>query len=169
MMQLKPLHDNVYIALSQIQLVGIAVPKHAIIYKNEYEHTLYICTHFPKNYAGRAKNVRLLCQYYDYMTYESNTVELCHNVMAARMFKAWENAFKPRAKSVYHEPDYSALMKHDRKRKNGSGGVRLNAYNDTICTEQIKYKQVTEAAYFANLNNAKSGNASVVASGIKLY
>lgn len=54
--------------------------------------------------------------------------------------------------------DYAtSLMAHDRARKKksqASGGS----------SENLTYKQVTVYAYWANLENSKSGNASVVAS-----
>ena len=70
--------------------------------------------------------------------------------------------------------DYQNMMKHDRKKKSGSGGVRLSAKSDEYTTDSLHYKQVTEPAYWASMGigyNGRpctnSGNASVVASNIR--
>ena len=63
--------------------------------------------------------------------------------------------------------DYENMMKHDRKNKRGTGGVRLSEKTDEYTTDAVRYKQVTELAYWANLSDSKSGNASVVASSIR--
>lgn len=53
------------------------------------------------------------------------------------------------------------MMKHERVQKSRSQGIR-------VVSDNMKYKQVTVYAYWENLNNPKSGNASVVCSNIMI-
>ena len=58
-------------------------------------------------------------------------------------------------KRIHERQNYEGMMKHERAKK--SSGMRKSG-----CSESMKYKQVTVYAYWENLYNSKSGNASVV-------
>ena len=65
------------------------------------------------------------------------------------------------------QPDYSRMMQDViRRHKHGTGGqiIMRHPENDL---GNLRYKQNTEVAYWANLNNIKSGNASIIASNIR--
>lgn len=158
---------NCYMNTAQFNIFDVIIPVNSIIYCDVLESTLYICTCFP-NYAGNPKNVTLHVIWYDY---EMHTIgdTFLHNDISSAMFSAWLNASKPRTKKIMHKnsfADYKNMMKHERKKKSSSGGVRLTK-NCEYTTDNLHYKQVTESAYWANLSNCKSGNASVVASNIR--
>ena len=55
-------------------------------------------------------------------------------------------------------------MKHERRKKNGGGGSRIST---SEINGALAFRQVTELAYWENLYNARSGNASVVAANIR--
>lgn len=159
--------DNCYINTSQFNIFDVTIPTNSVIYCDISENTLYICTHFP-NYVGNPENVTLRVIWYDY---EMRTIgdTFLHNEISSSMFSAWLNASKPRTKKIMHKnsfADYENMMRHSRRKKSGSGGVRLMK-NCEYTTDNLRYKQVTESAYWANLSNSKSGNASVVASNIR--
>lgn len=63
--------------------------------------------------------------------------------------------------------NYSAIMQDAiRRPKHGTGGRPISRHPENDLGS-LRYKQVTEAAYWANLYSMKSGNASVVASNIR--
>lgn len=160
----KPLHDNnCYIAMVQSRLFDVTIPKYSIAYYHNKEHTLYICTHFP-NYTGKVENVRLNVLWYDLQmgTIGETTVQRCDVSIA--LYNAWLNASKPKTRKIYHEIDYEKLMYAPPKKKKATGGVRLSEKTDAITLDSIKYKQNTVYAYYENLYDAKSGNASMIAS-----
>lgn len=166
----KPLqYPNCYINMAQFNIYDMTIPQNSVIYIDTCEKTMYICTHFP-NYNGDAKNVVLNVAWYDLELQTIGATTFKNNTVSIALFNAWKNANKPHARKIHHELqfcDYENMMKHDRKKKSGSGGVRLSAKSDEYTTDNLRYKQVTECAYWANLNNSKSGNASVVASNIR--
>lgn len=152
---------------SQFNIYDVTIPANSVIYIDTCENTMYICTHFP-NYAGSPENVTLRVLWYDY---EMHTIgdTFLHNDISTSLFSAWIAASKPHARKIVRQTtfaDYENMMKHSRRKKSGSGGVRLMK-NCEYTTDSLRYKQVTEPAYWANLNNSKSGNASVVASNIR--
>lgn len=153
-----------YINAAQFHLLGETIPAHSIIYNARNESTIYICTRFP-NYEGDSNNVVLRVIWYDY---EMHTIgdTFLKGCYASILFDAWVKAGKP--KSFRQQcVNYERMMDHPRKKKHGTGGVRLSAKSDEYTTDSLRYKQVTEAAYWENLGNIKSGNASVVASNIR--
>ena len=163
----KPVTYNCFMNIAQFNIYDIIIPANSMIYIDTCETTMYICTHFP-NYAGDPENVTLRVLWYDY---EMRTIgdTFLHNDISVNLFCAWINASKPRTKKIIHKDnfsDYENMMRHSRRKKSGSGGVRIMK-NCDYTTDNLRYKQVTEPAYWANLNNAKSGNASVVASSIR--
>lgn len=167
----KPLqYSNCYMNTAQFNIYDMIIPQNSILYIDTCEYTIYICSHFP-NYSGDAKNVILNVAWYDYeiRTVGTTTIKNCDASIA--LFEAWKSANKPHARKIIHNMtlhDYENMMRHDRcKKKSGSGGVRFSAKSDEYTTDSLRYKQVTESAYWANLSDSKSGNASVIASNIK--
>lgn len=161
--------DNCYINTMQFSIYDITIPANCVIYNDISDNTLYICTHFP-NYAGKPENANLRVIWYDYEKYTIGDTFLKNCNISIALFNAWINASRPHARKITHEMtmrDYENMMKHERKNKRGTGGVRLSAKSDEYTTDAVRYKQVTESAYWANLSDSKSGNASVVASSIR--
>ena len=153
----------------QFFIYDIIIPANCVIYNDTSERTLYICPHFP-NYAGKPENVNLRVIWYDYETHTIGDTFLKNCDISIALFNAWIAASKPHTRKIRHEitmRDYEKMMDHPRKKKSATGGVRLSAKSDEYTTDAVRYKQVTECAYWANLNNSKSGNASVVASRIR--
>lgn len=158
---------NCFISIKQFALLGITIPARSIMCKEE--STLYICNRFP-NYEGDAKNVILNVAWYDFLTgtIGSTTIKNCN--VSISLFNAWIKYNKPEALPIKHKlnmHDYQNMMKHSQKKKKGSSGVRLLKNSENCTTEKLKYKQVTEAAYWCNLYETHSGNASVVAQSIR--
>lgn len=166
----KPLSENgCFINICQFSIFDVTIPSHCMIYNSVFESTLYICPHFP-NYAGKPENVILRVIWYDYEMHAIGNTIIKNCEVSVALYNAWLNASKPKSRRIRHEitmRDYERMMDHDRKHKHGTGGVRLSKKSDQITTDSLRYKQGTEAAYWANLNNSKSGNASVVASSIR--
>ena len=161
--------DNCYINTMQFSIYDITIPANCVIYNDTSERTLYICPHFP-NYAGKPENVNLRVIWYDYEMHTIGDTFLKNCDISIALFNAWKNASKPHARKIRHEitmRDYEKMMDHPRKKKSATGGVRLSEKTDEYTTDAVRYKQVTELAYWANLNDSKSGNASVVASSIR--
>ena len=168
--------DNCYINTMQFSIYDIIIPANCVIYNDTSESTLYICPHFP-NYAGKPENVSLRVIWYDYEMRAIGDTFLKNCDISIALFNAWIAASKPHTRKIRHEMtmrDYEKMMKHDRKKKSGSGGVRLSAKSDEYTTDSLRYKQVTEPAYWASMGigyNGRpctnSGNASVVASSIR--
>ena len=161
--------DNCYINIMQFAIYDITIPANCVIYNDTLESTLYICPHFP-NYAGKPENVNLRVIWYDYEMHTIGDTFLKNCDISIALFNAWIAASKPHARKIRHEitmRDYEKMMDHPRKKKSATGGVRLSAKSDEYTTDAVRYKQVTECAYWANLNDSKSGNASVVASSIR--
>lgn len=158
-----------YINIKQFNIYDVIIPAYSIIYKNTSEKTLYICTRFP-NYSGNPKNVLLSVVWYDWETRLLGQTVVKNCDVSITLFNAWVDANKPRAKRIVHQMntrDYEKMMEHDHKKKRGTGGTRLTAKADEYTTDAIRYKQVTEIAYWEQLNDYHSGNASVVASSIR--
>ena len=153
----------------QFSIYDITIPANCVIYNSVSENTLYICPHFP-DYAGKPENVNLRVIWYDYEMRTIGDTFLKNCDISIALFNAWINASKPHTRKIRHETtmrDYEKMMDHPRNKKSATGGVRLSAKSDEYTTDAVRYKQVTECAYWANLNNSKSGNASVVASSIR--
>ena len=162
-------YSNCYMNTAQFNIFDVTIPCNSVIYIDVCENTMYICSRFP-NYSGDAKNVILNVTWYDYEmhTIGSTTLKNCDASIA--LFNAWKSASMPHTRKIRHEMtmrDYEKMMEHPRKNKRGTGGVRLSEKTDEYTTDAVRYKQVTECAYWANLNDSKSGNASVVASSIR--
>ena len=160
---------NCYINTIQFFIYDMTIPANCVIYRHELEKTLYICPHFP-NYAGKPENVALRVIWYDYELHTIGDTFIKNCDVSIALFNAWINASKPHARKIHHEMtmrDYEKMMDHPHKKKCSTGGMRLSKKSDEYITDAVRYKQVTESAYWANLENSKSGNASVVASNIR--
>ena len=165
----KSLSNGCFINISQFSIFDVTIPSHCVIYNSISENTLYICPHFP-NYAGKPENVILNVIWYDYEMHAIGNTTIKECDVSIALYNAWINASKPKTRRIRHEitmHDYERMMDHPRKNKRSTGGVRLSAKSNNRTTDALRYKQVTEAAYWANLNNSKSGSASVVASSIR--
>ena len=161
--------DNCYINTTQFSIYDIIIPANCVIYNDTSENTLYICPHFP-NYAGNPKNVNLRVIWYDYEMRAIDDTFLKNCDISIALFNAWKNASKPHVRKIRHEMtvrDYEKMMEHPRKKKSSTGGVRLSSRIDEQITDALRYKQVTECAYWANLDDPKSGKASIVANSIR--
>ena len=169
-------YSNCYMNTSQFNIFDVTIPCNSVIYIDVCENTMYICSRFP-NYSGDAKNVILNVTWYDYEMHTIGTTTIKNCDASIALFEAWKSASMPHVRKIRHEMtmrDYEKMMKHDRKKKSGSGGVRLSAKSDEYTTDSLRYKQVTEPAYWASMGigyNGRpctnSGNASVVASNIR--
>ena len=162
-------YSNCYMNTAQFNIFDITIPCNSVIYIDVCENTMYICSRFP-NYSGDAKNVILNVTWYDYEMHTIGTTTLKNCDASIALFEAWKSASMPHTRKIRHEMtmrDYEKMMDHPRKNKRGTGGVRLSEKTDEYTTDSLHYKQVTESAYWANLSNSKSGNASVVASSIR--
>ena len=169
-------YSNCYMNIAQFNIFDVTIPYNSVIYIDVCENTMYICSRFP-NYSGDAKNVILNVIWYDYEMHTIGTTTLKNCDASIALFDAWKSASMPHARRIRRNitmRDYENMMKHDRKKKSGSGGVRLSAKSDEYTTDSLHYKQVTEPAYWASMGigyNGRpctnSGNASVVASNIR--
>ena len=162
-------YSNCYMNTAQFNIFDITIPCNSVIYIDVCENTMYICSRFP-NYSGDAKNVILNVTWYDYEMHTIGTTTIKNCDASIALFEAWKSASMPHTRKIRHEMtmrDYEKMMDHPRKNKRGTGGVRLSEKTDEYTTDSLHYKQVTESAYWANLSNSKSGNASVVASSIR--
>ena len=162
-------YSNCYMNTVQFNIFDVTIPCNSVIYIDVYENTMYICSRFP-NYSGDAKNVILNVTWYDYEMHTIGSTTLKNCDASINLFNAWKSASMPHTRKIRHEMtmrDYENMMDHSRKKKSATGGVRLSEKTDEYTTDAVRYKQVTECAYWANLNNSKSGNASVVASSIR--
>lgn len=166
----KPLQvEGTYINLCQFRIYDLIIPSHCIIYNAVEEKTLYICTRFP-NYGGRAENVELHVSWFDYEMHTIGDCVLKNCEVSIALFNAWRLASCPKAHKIVHHldmHDYANMMRHSRAKKKGTGGVLINERVESMTTDAIGYKQVTEYAYHENMRNSRSGNASVVASSIR--
>lgn len=123
---------------------------------------IYVCENLPRYYKGN--NPRLTVSIWTEGGYWER--ETLQNVVTRAIWaKFVENGRRKAKRDPLNLTDDQArdLMKHDRKKKGGGGGSRI--YTSAI-NESLAFKQVTEEAYWANLNCASSGNASVVAANI---
>lgn len=150
----------------QFNLCGISIPANSIIYKSDEEKTMYICSKFPRNYHGKTSSVILNVVWYDWELRQVGSTTLKNCPISEALYNVWVNINKPQSRlnPVY---DYEKMMDHERRKKSGTGGVRLSKKSDEYTTDNLRYNQVTESAYWANMHNAKSGNASIIASSIR--
>ena len=165
----KNIQDNVSISLYQFTLIDTVFPVGTYVYTDRKNRIAYLCTRFPRSYHGMPSRVILNVTWYDFDTHflGSTTLQNCKESLA--LFKAFQSNNGLNAGRVVREfsdSDYENFMRHERRHKRGTGGVILGK-NCGQTTDNLHYKQVTESAYWANLDNMKSGNASVVASSIR--
>lgn len=166
----KLLENNCYITLSQFNLYDITIPKNSIAYYDSKDKTLYVCTGFPRNYQGKPEKISLRVLWYDYELHAIGDTFLQGDEISIALYNAWINESRPKQCKIHREmstSDYESMMHHSTRKKKSTGGVRLSEKTDEYTTDAIGYKQVTEYAYYANLESSKSGNASVIASNIR--
>lgn len=153
-----------YIAKSSFTVNGRSMPKNTIVvYDGD---CMYMCVDFPRTYAG--ENPRLWVSVYDIDARRLDDPQVMQNAVTRKLWKCFVG--KGRKRPYYGDTtDYAHEMRSAiRKRKNSSGGVVMYAAKErNDLQERIEYKQITSYAYWENLNNAKSGKASVVASRIR--
>lgn len=159
------------ILTQQYTIHGVTFPKNTVVFPDD--STIFLCYKFP-NYHGNSKKVYL--QVWFLHGNDMQMAEISDKITCV-LFNAWEKAGRPLPvykKSEMSMRDYENAMKHDRKKKSGSGGIRLRG-NEIVPENQMRYKQVTEPAYwaymgvdsFTGVSCKNSGNASVVASRIR--
>lgn len=168
MKKLCELFNNCYLVTDQFWLAGFPIKKGSIAFLES--GILYFCDSFPKKYAGSMARLILRVNCYDGDTRVITADIMRGNTVTYALYSGWIKAGRPTAQKFKRDlgmRDYEHMMDHDRKKKRGTGGVRLSAKSDEYTTDSVHYKQVTECAYWENLNNSKSGNASVVASWIR--
>lgn len=173
---LKPIkyHNNCYITTKQFKLRDITIPKNTIAYYAQNEGVIYFCAHFPR-YNGKAQNIFLRVAYFDFAMRQVNECVIQNCVASVSLVNAWKSASMPHAQKPQQTINLNSMMQDCiRRKKSGSGGVRLSAKSDEYTTDSLRYKQVTEPAYWASMGigyNGRpcinSGNASVIASNIR--
>lgn len=148
-------------------LYGKCFPAGSVLLVNSYTSSfssgmdVYVATKIPGSYKGQNPILTL------YVYSDVNgmwTKDIFHGIITRKIWNTYLKFGKPEINKLYI-PDEKALemMKHERRHKSGAGAREYkNAINGSLA-----YKQVTELAYWANLNNSKSGNASVVAANIR--
>ena len=160
-------HSNCYITIKQFKLRDITIPKNTIAYYAQNEGVIYFCAHFPR-YNGKVQNIFLRVAYFDFAMRQVNECVIQNCVASISLVNAWKSASMPHAQKPQQTINLNSMMQDCiRRKKSGSGGVRLSAKSDEYTTDSLRYKQVTEPAYWANLSNSKSGNASITASNIR--
>ena len=173
---LKPIkyHSNCYITTKQFKLRDITIPKNTIAYYAQNEGVIYFCAHFPR-YNGKVQNIFLRVAYFDFAMRQVNECVIQNCVASVSLVNAWKSASMPHAQKPQQTINLNSMMQDCiRRKKSGSGGVRLSAKSDEYTTDSLRYKQVTEPAYWASIGigyNGRpctnSGNASVTASNIR--
>ena len=159
--------SNCYLTTAQIHLHDIILTTNTVIYYESASNIVYFCSKFPKNYKGKPCNIILHVHFYDFDTHELGATTLRNCEVSRELYGAWLDSSRPKPRKIVHEEDFEKLMKCDnRKKKSTTGGVRLMKDVDE-CVDFIRYRQVTYYAYIANMNDSRSGSASVVASGIR--
>lgn len=146
--------------------------------------TMYFVTRFPYVDANGVYHTSIKALRYDmvdsayFMTFSHRNRDLSRHEIALYNFilEAFRHGDFPTncrpCNSVIklrerHE-NYNAIMQDAiRRPKHGTGGRPISRHPENDLGS-LRYKQVTEAAYWEKMcNNWKSGNASIVASGIR--
>jgi hypothetical protein len=124
---------------------------------------IYVCTKLPHNYNGNNPTLTL-------WTYNEFTGfwerDIFQNKVTRMIWSAYVKTGKRKINTDNFITDEQAvdMMKCKNTVHKSGSGTRIN--NNTI-NNPVQYKQVTSYAYWANLYDVKSGNASVVASNIR--
>ena len=142
--------NNCYIVINQFNLYDVTIPKNTLAYYDKEESTWYFCTHFPKNYNGKAENVTLQVTWYDCEMRMIGNTMLKDCEISVALYTAFINASKPKTCKIYHEPNYEKLMWQPSKKKKQTGGVRLSEKSDETITDSIKHRQRTSYEYYSN-------------------
>lgn len=124
---------------------------------------LYICDSLPRFYKGNNPRLRVSV-WTDGGFWESDLIQNGISRIIWRKFVECGRR-KTKADPLSLTDDQARdLMKHERRKKNGGGGSRIST---SEINGSLAFRQVTELAYWENLYNARSGNASVVAANIR--
>lgn len=146
---------TVELTVREIYIYKLKIPADSVILRYE-NGVIVVCRHVPKRYG----NMTLEC--YDPNRKGKSWIKFAESQNEFTSL-IWKYHKHERKMHGYYQCNYKSMMKHDTVHKKGSGS--------RICDNQIngplKYKQVTELAYWENLDNFHSGNASVVAAGIR--
>lgn len=148
----KKLSDNCFITIKQFNLLGVIIAKNSLVYENKDENTIYICKRFPRNYKGSLRKMRLPFLWVDI---EASTIGdiVIGGEIVQELYFAWLSSSCPK-QCVYHKntmQDYSQMMKHERVKKKGSGGVRLLKDASQEMTDAIRHRQSSQYAYYKYL------------------
>ncbi len=146
-------------------LNGKTFPSGSIIVIDNYcssfgeGHDIYICTQFPRHYNGNKPILKLWTYNEGIDLWET---DIFQNEITRLICKVYATSAPKISKLFMEDSQAEKLMKKETVCKQGKGG----RIRDNIINNPVNYRQVTEYAYWENLNNAHSGNASVVASHI---
>ena len=159
------------------------VPAGTFMVWNTAKSTMYFVVRFPYVDAKGVFHTSIKALCYDmvsnayFMTFSARNLDLSRHEKALYNFlldtfhhgnfpagcRPCNSVIKLREK---HE-NYNAIMQDAiRRPKHGTGGRPISRHPENDLGS-LRYKQVTEAAYWANLYSMKSGNASVVAANIR--
>lgn len=144
------------LVIREFYIHGLRIPTDSVVLRYE-NGVVVVCRHVPKRYG----NMTLEC--YDPNHIGKPWVKF-PDMQNEFTVLIWKHRRRERKhQHGYYKCNYNRMMKHDSLHKKGNGS--------RICDNQIngplKYKQVTELAYWENLDDFHSGNASVVAAGIR--
>ena len=138
--------------------------KNSVVVIDDYRggHDIYVCSKFPAAYKGN--NPFMDVWAYDefsgwqlFIFFQNNITRIMWDVFCQNGKRT-----PRRERLTITDGEARRMMKTETVKKSGSGSrICNNSINSPVA-----YKQVTSYAYWANLDNAKSGNASVVASNI---
>ncbi len=122
---------------------------------------IYICVRMPRNYSGNRPMLSV-------WSYNEHTkfweCDLYRNKITEIMWKFWAKSGRPKIRRDFLSDDEATEMMKTYSRKKAGVGSRDRK---NVINNPVAYNQVTEYAYWANLDNARSGNASVVAANIR--
>lgn len=165
----KNITPSVAVSQYQFTLIDVTFPVGTYVFTDRKNKIAYLCTHFPKNYHGKRDNIILHVTWYDLESRLLGVTTISHCRESRELFAAFQANNEKTTGKIRHElndADFENMMRHERRKKSGTGGVILGKFCGQT-TDNLRYKQVTELAYWANLDNARSGNASIVASSVR--
>lgn len=154
-----------YILRKSKTIADKTFPANSIVVIDEYHnywhesYDMYVCCNLPHTYKGDNPVLTVFVLSEGETSWDCMTIQ---NHITKRLFKAFTYNKRRMAKFGKLEVSDSAaaeLMKAEHKKKKSVGG---KIYTNQI-TDSIGYNQLTEYAYWANLDNAKSGCAALSA------
>lgn len=114
---------QIYQTLGQYPVHGKVLPMYSVVLRLDDNKTEIICMHFNTSRKHKLNVIVYNCV--------EKTWTQCkmRNKYTEIM---WNYHRQTQCKKSDHKTNYAQLMKHDRKRKSGSGGVRLGKFNGTV-------------------------------------